>query len=55
MTITIKEFYEWAVKNGVETYTLCVNYRDGGGWYCGDEYADEADFSIRKEFEEVVI
>lgn len=53
--MTIREFYEWAVAQGVEDYTLSVNYRDGGGWYHGDEYANEADFTIRKEYEEVVI
>lgn len=55
MIMTIKEFYEWAVAQGVEDYTLSVNYRDGGGWYSGSEEACEADFSIEKNFKEVVI
>ena len=54
MIMTIKEFYEWAVARGVENYTLSVNYRDGGGWYCGCEEACEADFSIEENYKEVV-
>lgn len=54
--MTIKEFYEWAVSNGVQDFTLCVNYRDDGGWYCGnEEVRDEADFSIDENLREVVI
>lgn len=54
--MTIKEFYEWAVSKGVQDFTLCVNYRDGGGWYCGsEEVRNEADFSIDENLEEVVI
>lgn len=55
-TMTIKELYEWAVTNGVQDFTLCVNYRDDGGWYCGnEEVRDEADFSINEKLREVVI
>ena len=55
MIMTIKEFYEWAVAQGVQDFTLSVNYRDGGGWYSGSEEVCEADFSINEKFEEVVI
>ena len=54
--MTIKELYEWAVANGVENYTLCVQYRDDGGWHEGnEEVRDEADFSIDERLREVTI
>lgn len=53
--MTIKELYEWALAHGVEEYELRVNYRDGGGWYCGDDEVNERDFEIHEEQHELII
>ena len=33
--MTVKELYEWAVKNGAENFDIEVAYRDEGGFYYG--------------------
>ena len=47
--MTIKELYEWALAHGVEDCELRVNYRDDGGWYCGDDEVNERDFEYDEE------
>lgn len=40
--MTIKELYEYAVKNGLENKKARVQYRDGGGDYYGwDDLGEE--------------
>lgn len=46
--MTVKELYEWAVKNGVEDYDLEVHPFAGGG------YVFEGDILI-SEFKTVII
>ena len=35
--MTIKEFYEWGKKNGVENAAVEIQYRDDGGYYNGTD------------------
>lgn len=38
--MTIKELYDWAVKNNVENLELSVQYEDGGGFYWGNTFKE---------------
>ena len=44
--MTIKELYEWAVKNGVENCDIEIQYRDSGGYYSGSDTLHEEDIEI---------
>ena len=33
--MTVKELYEWAIENKAEDLEIEIQYRDGGGFYCG--------------------
>ena len=35
---TIKELYEWAVKNSAETLPVGIQFQDEGGTYSGDTF-----------------
>ena len=35
--MTVKEFYEHMRKAGKENYQICVQYRDDGGDYSGED------------------
>ena len=35
---TIKELYEWAVKNNAESLPVGVQFQDEGGTYSGDTF-----------------
>ena len=39
---TIKELYEWAVKNSVENLPVDIQFQDGGGSYSGDTFTEFA-------------
>ena len=39
---TIKELYEWAVKNSVENLPVGIQFQDGGGSYSGDTFTEFA-------------
>ena len=41
--MTVKELYDWAVKNDALDLEIEIPYRDGGGFYYG---ADDCDPSI---------
>lgn len=43
-SMTIKDLYEEAVKNGREDYDIQVQYQDGGGYYSGSTYASEVEW-----------
>ena len=45
--MTLKELLEWAEKNDCLDYTLCVQYRDEGGMYEGE------DFDILPDIDEI--
>lgn len=54
--MTIKELYEWAVKEGVENYDLCVCYRDEGGCHWEYEILGDCDENgIDNEMKEVIL
>lgn len=53
--MTIKELYEWAVKNGVEDYDVEVQHRDGGGYYYGTSTLYVEDIEIDHLRAEVII
>lgn len=38
--MTVKELYEWAVAEKAENLEIEIQYRDGGGTYCGTDVAD---------------
>ena len=44
--MTIKELYEWAVKNNCENYEVEIQYRDSGGYYSGTDELAECDIEI---------
>ena len=49
---TIKDLYEWAVKNSVENLPVGIQFQDGGGSYSGDtftEFAPEYEVSASVE------
>ena len=33
--MTIQELYEWAIEKDAEDFEIEIQYRDGGGFYCG--------------------
>ena len=44
---TIKELYEWAIKNNAENLAIGLKYQDNGGSYNGDTFSDMgADYEI---------
>lgn len=47
--MTVKELYEWAVKNGAENFDIEISYRDDGGYYSGAD--DCLDLEIRNREE----
>lgn len=54
--MTIKELYEWAIKNNVENCEVEIQYRDGGGTYYGTDDLYESDIVIEeKTYGKVVI
>lgn len=38
MRMTLREILEWAKKNDCLDCVVCVQYRDGGGLYYGEDY-----------------
>ena len=44
--MTIKELYDWAVKNNAADMEIEIQYRDGGGYYSGSTTLDESDIEI---------
>lgn len=53
--MTIKDLYEWAVKNGVEDFDIEIQYRDGGGYYYGSSSLYESDIEIDRLRSEVIL
>lgn len=50
---TIKDLYEWAVKNNVENLPVGLQYQDDGGAYSGDTFSDMGtDYEISASIEE---
>ena len=50
---TIKDLYEWAVKNKVESLPIGLQFQDGGGSYSGDTFTDFApDYEISASIEQ---
>lgn len=50
---TIKELYEWAVKNNAENLPIGLQFQDGGGTYSGDTFTDFApDYEVSASIEE---
>ena len=37
---TIKDLYDWAIKNNVEDLPVGLQYQDAGGTYSGDTFTD---------------
>lgn len=53
--MTVRDFYEWAVNNGVEDYYVQIQHRDGGGYYHGYDDLIAYDIQIDKLRQEVTI
>ena len=50
---TIRDLYEWAVKNHVEDLPVGLQYQDMGGPYDGDTFSDMGlDYHISHSIEE---
>ena len=50
---TIKELYEWAVKNNAENLPVGLQFQDDGGAYSGDTFtAFEPDYEVSASIEE---
>ena len=49
---TIKELYEWAVKNNAESLPVGIQFQDGGGSYSGDTFTKLPDYRISAFVEE---
>ena len=50
---TIKELYEWAVKNSVENLPVGIQFQDGGGSYSGDTFTEfTPDYEVSASIEE---
>ena len=47
--MTIKELYEWAVKNNCENYEVEIQHRDDGGYYSGTADLRESEIEINRE------
>ena len=47
--MTIKELYDWAVKNNAENLEIGVQYQDDGGPYPGDTFQDKRETSVSIE------
>ena len=51
---TIKELYEWAIKNNAENLAIGLKYQGNGGSYNGDTFSDiGADYEISVTIERV--
>ena len=49
---TIKELYEWAVKNNADNLAIGLKYQDSGGSYDGDTFnymGEDYDISVTIE------
>ena len=54
--MTIKDLYEWAIKNNCENYEVEIQYRDSGGCYSGTEDLRESEIEIdRDKYNGIVI
>ena len=50
---TIKDLYEWAVKNNVENLPIGLQFQDGGGTYSGDTFTTfSPDYEVSASVEE---
>ena len=53
--MTIKDLYEWAVKNGVEDFDIEIQYRDDGGYYYGTSLLNGLDIEIDRLCSTVIL
>ena len=53
--MTIKDLYNWAVENGVENFEIQIQYRDGGGYYCGSDSCEQDNIEIDTLHNEVIL
>lgn len=51
--MTIKELYDWAVKNGYADYNITITYSDDGGFYSGTRDASYNDIEVHCDTREV--
>lgn len=53
--MTIKEFYDWAVSNGLQDYEIEIQHRSGAGWHSGRDYLNELEIEVEREQKTVVL
>lgn len=53
--MTIKELYEFGVKNNIVDYEIEAQYADGGGYYYGSRSTDESEIEIQNNIETIII
>ena len=47
--MTPRDLHEWAVKHDVQDCDIEIQYRDGGGYYCGTTDARLDEIEIKNE------
>lgn len=53
--MTIKELYEFGVKNNIVDYDIEAQYADDGGYYYGSRNVCEPDIEIKDEIRTIII
>ena len=53
--MTIRDLYNWAIENGVENFEIQIQYRDGGGYYCGSDSCEQDNIEIDTLHNEVYL
>lgn len=44
--MTVQEFYQYCVEHGLTDKELCIQFRDDGGYYNGNEVANTDAFVV---------
>ena len=53
--MTAKELYEFCKSHNAENFEIAVQYRDGGGFYTGEDYIEVSDVEILEFAKEVLL
>ena len=53
--MTVKELYEFCKSHNAENFEIAVQYRDGGGFYTGEDYIEVPDVEILEASKEVLL
>lgn len=53
--MTVKELYEFCKFHNAANFEIAVQYRDGGGFYAGEDYVEVSDVEIFESSKEVLL